>query len=112
MEKEKKHRTSSDEMLNASYEYNEVSYKYDAFISYRHVEPDQTVAKYVHQMIETFKAPKEFYKDGKRPVFKRPWRIDRRGTCTKQIFDSHMFKENSAVRVVSKRNRDIQKFAL
>ena len=51
MEKEKKHRTSSDEMLNASYEYNEVSYKYDAFISYRHVEPDQTVAKYVHQMI-------------------------------------------------------------
>ena len=70
MEKEKKHRTSSDEMLNASYEYNEVSYKYDAFISYRHVEPDQTVAKYVHQMIETFKAPKEFYKDGKRPVFR------------------------------------------
>ena len=51
MEKEKKHRTSSDEMLNASYEYNEVSYKYDAFISYRHVEPDQTVAKYVHQMV-------------------------------------------------------------
>ena len=70
MEKEKKHRTSSDEMLNASYEYNEVSYKYDAFISYRHVEPDQTIAKYVHQMIETFKAPKEFYKDGKRPVFR------------------------------------------
>ena len=61
MEKEKKHRTSSDEMLNASYEYNEVSYKYDAFISYRHVEPDQTVAKYVHQMIETFKAPKDLF---------------------------------------------------
>ena len=70
MEKEKKHRTSSDEMLNASYEYNEVSYKYDAFISYRHVEPDQTVAKYVHQMIEIFKAPKASYKDGKSPVFR------------------------------------------
>jgi possible WD repeat-containing protein len=70
MEKEKKHRTSSDEMLNASYEYNEVSYKYDAFISYRHVEPDQTVAKYVLQMIEIFKVPKEFYKDGKSPVFR------------------------------------------
>ena len=70
MEKERKHRTSSDEMLNASYEYNEVSYKYDAFISYRHVEPDQTVAKYVLQMIEIFKVPKEFYKDGKSPVFR------------------------------------------
>ena len=70
MEKERKHRTSSDEMLNASYEYNEVSYKYDAFISYRHVEPDQTVAKYVLQMIEIFKVPKAFYKDGKSPVFR------------------------------------------
>jgi len=70
MEKERKHRTSSDEMLNASYEYNEVSYKYDAFISYRHVEPDQTVAKYVLQMIEIFKVPTAFYKDGKSPVFR------------------------------------------
>ena len=57
-------------MQKAANEYKEKSYKYDAFISYRHVEPDQSIAKQVHQMIETFKAPKEFYQNGKRPVFR------------------------------------------
>lgn len=35
-------------------------YKYTAFISYRHIEPDATIAKNIHTMIETFKLPKEF----------------------------------------------------
>ena len=43
----------------------EREYKYDAFISYRHVEPDQSIAKELHRMIESFKPPKELYKTGK-----------------------------------------------
>ena len=70
MEKEQKHRQNIDEMQKAANEYKEKSYKYDAFISYRHVEPDQSIAKQVHQLIETFKAPKEFYQNGKRPTFR------------------------------------------
>ena len=70
MEKQQKYRQNIDEMQKAANEYKEKSYKYDAFISYRHVEPDQSIAKQVHQMIETFKAPKEFYQNGKRPVFR------------------------------------------
>ena len=45
-------------------------YKYIAFISYRHLEPDISVAKKVHTMIETFKLPSEFYEGKKRPVFR------------------------------------------
>ena len=48
----------------------EKQYKYDAFISYRHVEPDQTIAKEIHRMIESFKPPKEFYKSGKKTNFR------------------------------------------
>ena len=33
-------------------------YKYDAFISYRHVEPDLTIAEILHDMIEKFNIPK------------------------------------------------------
>ena len=32
----------------------EKPYKYDAFISYRHVEPDMTIAARLHTMLETF----------------------------------------------------------
>ena len=70
MENEQIHRQTSDEMQKAADEYNETNYKYDAFISYRHVEPDQSIAKQLHQMIETFKPPKEFYKNGKKPTFR------------------------------------------
>ena len=70
MENEQIHRQTSDEMQKAADEYNETNYKYDAFISYRHVEPDQSIAKQIHQMIETFKPPKEFYKNGKKPTFR------------------------------------------
>ena len=70
MEKEQRYGEVSDEMKRVGDEYNEKEYKYAAFISYRHVEPDQSIAKQVHQMIETFKAPKEFYQNGKRPAFR------------------------------------------
>ena len=70
MENEQIHRQTSDEMQKAADEYNETNYKYDAFISYRHVEPDQSIAKQLHQLIETFKPPKEFYKNGKKPTFR------------------------------------------
>ena len=70
MKNEQIHRQTSDEMQKAAYEYNETNYKYDAFISYRHVEPDQSIAKQIHQMIETFKPPKEFYKNGKKITFR------------------------------------------
>lgn len=70
MKNEQIHRQTSDEMQKAAYEYNETNYKYDAFISYRHVEPDQSIAKQIHQMIETFKPPKEFYKNGKKLTFR------------------------------------------
>jgi hypothetical protein len=36
----------------------EKPYKYDAFISYRHVEPDMTIAARLHTMLETFTLPK------------------------------------------------------
>lgn len=48
----------------------EKEYKYDAFISYRHVEPDQTIAKEIHRMIENFKPPKELYQNGNRTSFR------------------------------------------
>ena len=70
MENEQIHRQTSDEMQKAADEYNETNYKYDAFISYRHVEPDQSIAKQLHQLIETFKPPKEFCKNGKKLTFR------------------------------------------
>ena len=70
MENKQIHRQTADEMQKAADEYNETNYKYDAFISYRHVEPDQSIAKQIHQMIETFKPPKEFYKNGKKITFR------------------------------------------
>ena len=38
------------------------SYKYDAFISYRHTEPDKSVAERLHRLLETFKIPKTIVK--------------------------------------------------
>lgn len=61
-------------------------YKYTAFISYRHLKPDAQIAKSIHTMIETFKAPKEFYIDGKPPKF-RVFR-DREELTTSSLADS------------------------
>ena len=62
MENEQIHRQTSDEMQKAADEYNETNYKYDAFISYRHIEPDLTIAKILHEMIEKFNIPKHLRK--------------------------------------------------
>ena len=70
MENQQRHGTQFDEMQKAADEYAEKSYKYDAFISYRHVEPDQSIAKQVHRMIESFNPPKEFYRNGKKPTLR------------------------------------------
>lgn len=40
------------------------SYRYDAFISYRHTEPDKTIAETLHRMLETFKVPRSLVKKG------------------------------------------------
>ena len=37
--------------------------KYDAFISYRHLEKDMYVAKKVHRALETAKIPKKIQKE-------------------------------------------------
>ncbi|MBR0172315.1 MAG: TIR domain-containing protein [Lachnospiraceae bacterium] len=39
--------------------YGERQYKYDAFISYRHTEPDRTIAVKLQEMLEKYKAPQE-----------------------------------------------------
>ena len=61
---------SSKELEKAAKEFKEKEYKFDAFISYRHVEPDQSIAKQLHQMIESFKPPREFNKEGKKTTFR------------------------------------------
>jgi WD40 repeat protein len=35
------------------------TYRYDAFISYRHVEPDRRWAKWLHTALETYRVPKQ-----------------------------------------------------
>lgn len=47
----------------------EKKYQYDAFISYRHTEPDKTIAEKLHKMLETYKAPISIAKKtGKRKI--------------------------------------------
>lgn len=48
----------------------EKQFKYDAFISYRHVEPDQTIAARLHTMLETFTLPMNLRADGKNRKFR------------------------------------------
>lgn len=43
----------------------ERQYTYDAFISYRHAEPDKFVAENLHRYLEAFKPPKSILKSGK-----------------------------------------------
>lgn len=58
------------EIEDAAEDFESEDYKYIAFISYRHLEPDASIAKKIHTMIETFKLPKEFVVNGKQPKFK------------------------------------------
>ncbi len=73
-------------IAQASEDFLAEDFKYEAFISYRHVEPDASIAEAIHKMVETFKVPKEFYVDGKRPVF-RVFR-DREELTTTYLSDS------------------------
>lgn len=86
MSNEIKHRIITDELEQAASEYKEKRYKFEAFISYRHLEPDQQIAQAVHKMIETFRAPKEFEINGQKPVF-RVFR-DREELAAKDLSDS------------------------
>ncbi len=60
-------------MSNEQSKANEGATHYNAFISYRHVEPDQTVAKELHKKIERFRLPGSLRK--KFP--KERWGIER-----------------------------------
>lgn len=50
-------------------------YRYDAFISYRHVAPDRGWAKWLHQAIETYRVPRQVAEQpGVRPLLRRVFR--------------------------------------
>ncbi len=49
-------------------------FKYDAFISYRHCEPDKSVADRLHRMLEGFRIPKSIAKTCGRKQIKRVFR--------------------------------------
>ena len=43
--------------------------KYDAFISYRHTEPDKSIAEKLHKMLETYRVPSKIAKKiGKKKI--------------------------------------------
>ena len=44
----------------------EQTYKYDAFISYRHRAPDKPIAEQLQKLIETYVAPKALRRDGEK----------------------------------------------
>ena len=48
--------------------------RYKAFISYRHVEPDRAIAKWLHKSLETYRVPKDLQKKG---LPKTPGRVFR-----------------------------------
>jgi len=50
------------------------TYKYDAFISYRHTEPDKAIAEKLHRMLETYKVPKAVIKMGSQKKVGRVFR--------------------------------------
>jgi len=54
---------------------DDTTYRYDAFISYRHVDPDRGWAKWLHQAIETYRVPKQVAaQPGVRPLLRRVFR--------------------------------------
>ncbi|NLL68040.1 MAG: TIR domain-containing protein [Clostridiaceae bacterium] len=52
----------------------EINYTYDAFISYRHTEPDKSVAERLHRLLETFKIPKSILKNTNKKKIQRVFR--------------------------------------
>ncbi len=49
-------------------------YRYDAFISYRHVEPDRSWAKWLHESLETYRVPQKLARQGVAPRVRRVFR--------------------------------------
>ena len=49
-------------------------YMYSAFISYRHIEPDQTIARRIERSIELFPIPSVYRKDPKKKHFNNVFR--------------------------------------
>ena len=47
-------------------ECGQPQYRYEAFISYRHVEPDMTIAARLHTLLETYVIPRQLRRDGRR----------------------------------------------
>ena len=39
-------------------------FRYDAFISYRHVEPDRAWAKWLHGALQTYRVPEQLVANG------------------------------------------------
>ena len=60
--------------LTGTYEWGLKNMKYDAFISYRHTEPDMFVAKKVHKALETFKVPRKIRKTSGKKKIERVFR--------------------------------------
>lgn len=85
-------------------------FKYTAFISYRHVEPDATIAAELHKAIETFKVPKEFYDEGKPPNF-RVFR-DREELSASDLSDSiqEALKESYFLIVISSKRTPLSEW--
>jgi len=48
--------------------------RYDAFISYRHVEPDRTWATWLHEALETYRTPRKLVAQGIAPRLKPVFR--------------------------------------
>lgn len=59
-------KTTQIDITPPTWENREKSYKYDAFISCRNIQPDQSIAQKLHKMIETFKVPKKYNDGGSR----------------------------------------------
>ena len=50
------------------------NFAYDAFISYRHVDPDRQYAKWLHKALETYKVPGDLVQKGFPPRIKKIFR--------------------------------------
>lgn len=60
-------------------------YKYDVFISYRHLNPDEDIADALHKLLETFKIPKDIAAD---IDWKHRSFIDEQELTTRDLSDS------------------------
>lgn len=85
----------------------EKKYKYVAFISYRHIQPDFEIASQIHKAIENFKVPKELDPEGRYKEM-RVFR-DREELTTKDLsesLDEALRESEYLIIVCSKRTPD------